>query len=180
MSDSESVSLIKNISPRSAALFGLGFVVATTVLVVIAVAILGDIYALEPGDSLALAILSGNAILILALALVVIVRVRRRIRGRRFGEPAPRLHLRFVGLFSIAAAAPAVFSAIFLGAVLSRGVEYWFGDRVETFVETASSTANQFFTAEAERTAYLVNALAEALEQEDAVEQFVTMDKSDA
>lgn len=174
MSDSESVSLIKNISPRSAALFGLGFVVATTVLVVIAVAILGDIYALEPGDSLALAILSGNAILILALALVVFVRVRRRIRGRRFGEPAPRLHLRFVGLFSIAAAAPAVFSAIFLGAVLSRGVEYWFGDRVETFVETASSTANQFFTAEAERTAYLVNALAEALEQEEAVEQFVS------
>lgn len=169
MSDSESVSMIKNISPRSAALFGLGFVVATTILVVVAVAILGDIYAIEPGDPLALAILSANAVLILGLALVVFVRVRRRIRGRRFGEPAPRLHLRFVGLFSIAAAAPAIFAAIFLGAVLTRGVEYWFGERVTAFVNTASQTAEEVYYQEARITQSRLQALATAVESSNAV-----------
>ena len=166
--------MIKNISPRSAALFGLGFVVATTILVVVAVAILGDIYAIEPGDPLALAILSANAVLILGLALVVFVRVRRRIRGRRFGEPAPRLHLRFVGLFSIAAAAPAIFAAIFLGAVLTRGVEYWFGERVTAFVNTASQTAEEVYYQEARITQSRLQALATAVESERAAQQFVS------
>jgi two-component system nitrogen regulation sensor histidine kinase NtrY len=167
-------TLIRNISPRSAALFGVGFVVSLAIVVLTALAILGDGAVLEPGDRQALIILLGNGVLILGLAAVVVVRLRRRIRGRRFGEPAPRLHLRFVGLFSIAAAAPALFAAIFLGAVLTRGVDYWFGEQVSGFVETARRTSGDVYYQEALITRTLLRELINSVDRPEANELFVS------
>lgn len=172
MKPSQSAPLIKNVSPRSAALFGIGFVLSLVIVILTSVAILGDGAVLEPGDRLTLAILVGNLVLLIALASVVFIRLRRRMRGRRFGEPAPRLHLRFVGLFSLAATAPAIFAAFFLGLILTRGVEYWFGERVSSFVETASRTAQDVYVREAGITRSRLSALANVIDTEEAADLF--------
>lgn len=164
--------MIRNLSPRSAMLFGLGFVVAITVLAITTFLLLGDETLLQTRNRTMSGVLIGNAILIAALAIVVGVRFRRRLRARRFGEPAPRLHMRFVALFSIAAAAPALLSAVFLGAVLNRGVDFWFGERIETLVEGVSSVAREIYNEEASYAAYNAEILAEGLTTEYAVDAF--------
>ncbi len=165
-------TLIRNISPRSAALFGSGVFLSALVLTATAAAILGENSGLEAGDPLAVAILSANALLILVLGGVVALRLRRRIRGRKFGEPAPRLHLRFVGLFGVAAAAPAIFAAFFLGAILTRGVEYWFGEQVSSFVETASRTSLDVYYQEAETTRRRLLVVSGLIDTEDEADRF--------
>lgn len=172
MSSTGTHTLIRNISPRSAALFVAGLVLATSILVGTAVAVLGGFGTLDPGNPLALYILGGNAALLVVLGLVVAVRLRRRIGGRGFGEPAPRLHLRFVGLFALAAATPAIFAAVFLGAVLSRGVEYWFGEQVSSFVETTRQTSQAVFFEEAETTRGRMSRITAEIETDEAVEMF--------
>jgi two-component system nitrogen regulation sensor histidine kinase NtrY len=165
-------TLIKNISPRSAAAYGTGFVIALAIIAVIALGTLSDLAWFNPGDRIVTVMLIANSILIVGLAIVVGVRLRRRIRGRRFGEPAPRLHLRFVAMFSVAAAAPAILSAIFLGAILNRGVDYWFGERVTTLVQTARETARNVYDREADITSEQMYFMVRRLDHEAAVDTF--------
>lgn len=174
MKASQSAPLIKNVSPRSAALFAIGFLLSLAIVILTSIAILGDGAVLEPGDRLTLAILVGNLLLLIGLASIVFIRLRRRVRGRRFGEPAPRLHLRFVGLFSLAATAPAIFAAFFLGLILTRGVEYWFGERVSSFVETASRTAQDVYYQEANVTRTRLTVLVNAIDNEEAATLFTS------
>ena len=138
-------TLIRNISPQSAALFGIGFFVSLGLLAASAFILLNEGGLTGSRSRYAVGILVGNAVLITGLAGVVTLRFVRRFRARRFGEPAPRLHLRFVALFSIAAATPAILSALFLGAVISRGVDYWFGNRVSTMVDQMETVALGFY-----------------------------------
>ncbi len=49
--------------------------------------------------------------------------------GPRGGDAGARLHRRFVGLFALAAVAPAVVVALFFGVLVTRGVENWFSQR---------------------------------------------------
>ncbi|MGK0267047.1 MAG: two-component system nitrogen regulation sensor histidine kinase NtrY, partial [Maricaulis sp.] len=80
MKSPQSAPLIKNVSPRSAALFGIGFVLSLVIVSLTSVAILGDGAVLEPGDRLTLVILAGNLLLLVALASIVFIRLRRRMR----------------------------------------------------------------------------------------------------
>jgi two-component system nitrogen regulation sensor histidine kinase NtrY len=167
-------SILRNISPRSAAAFGAGFIVSLVVLAFTAISTLGDGAWFQPSDNFVVGVLIGNGVLIFILAVVVGVRLRRRVRGRRFGEPAPRLHMRFVALFSIATAVPAILSAVFLGAVLNRGVDFWFGERVNTLVETASRTAFEVYNSEAEVAISRMRYIEDSINHEDAVETFTS------
>jgi two-component system nitrogen regulation sensor histidine kinase NtrY len=59
----------------------------------------------------------------------------------RANDAGARLHLRFVGLFSLAAVAPAVIVALFFGVLVNRGVDGWFSQRVRTVVENSATVA---------------------------------------
>ncbi len=85
-------------------------------------------------------VLGLNLILILGLALLVGMRVARLLRDRNVDAGA-RLHLRFMGLFGLAAVAPAIIVAIFFGGFVLTGVETWFGDKISTLVENSADTA---------------------------------------
>ena len=174
MPDTNRHSLIRNISPRSAALFGVGFVVSLAALSVAAVILLSEGGLTGPNNRIALAILIGNAVVIAGLAGVVVLRFLRRVRARRFGEPTPRLHLRFVALFSIAATAPALLSAFFLGAVISRGVDYWFDDRFSTLVDQLEAVANEFYDRAAVNATNHLELMAFDLSKPEVVEAFST------
>jgi two-component system nitrogen regulation sensor histidine kinase NtrY len=172
--NSSGKTLIRNISPRSAALFGVGFLVSFALSGVAAFILLREGGLTGPNNRIALGILVGNAVLILGLAGVVVLRIVRRVRARRFGEPTPRLHLRFVALFSIAAAAPALLSALFLGAVISRGVDLWFDDRISTLVDQLETVAFDFYNREAVTASGHVEAMGYDLSQDEPVEAFTT------
>lgn len=162
----------RNLSPQSAALFGAGFFLAGAVLFITALASFIEGFGLEPGDDALLYILIANAGVVLGLGTLVVFRVVRRVRGRRFGEPAPRIHLRFVTLFSLAAVVPALLTAIFLGALLTRGVDYWFGARVNSVLDGLQLTGEEFYRGladEATGDAFVMKTL---LQDEGAVDGF--------
>ncbi|MBO6765755.1 MAG: PAS domain-containing sensor histidine kinase [Maricaulis sp.] len=166
--------MIRNISPRSAALFGAGFLVSLGLLGVAAFILLNEGGLTGANNRIALGILVGNLVLLLGLAGVVVLRFVRRVRARRFGEPTPRLHLRFVALFSIAAATPAVLAAIFLGFVITRGVDLWFDDRIATLVDRLEDVAFDFYGREATTASGHVESMATDLSQEGSVDAFTT------
>jgi two-component system, NtrC family, nitrogen regulation sensor histidine kinase NtrY len=84
----------------------------------------------------------------LAISAVLSVALTRRIvqiaRSGASPQTGARLHLRFVALFSGAAVIPAVLVALFLGALLSRGVEQWFSERVRTVMESAAGLGRTY------------------------------------
>ena len=79
-------------------------------------------------------LLALNFVLIIVLALIVI-REFMAIRGRSLDAGEGRLAQRFVMLFGFSAMVPAMVVAIFLGAVVTRGLDNWLGERAETVME---------------------------------------------
>ena len=149
-----------------------GVTVSLTLLVYAAsILIFGDDQSF-PGRRNLIYLLVANLAVLLAVAAMVGYRVARRFAGRKYGEPAPRLHLRFVAMFSLAAAAPAILMALFLGGVLTRGVEYWFGERVNTVVESAATTARAIVEQQAEEALNEIQLMAFDLSQSDPVAAF--------
>ena len=93
-----------------------------------------------PAVQAMLVVLGLNLILILGLATLVGRQVYRLLRDRNVDAGA-RLHLRFMGLFGLAAVAPAIIVAIFFGGFVLTGVETWFGNKISTLVENSAETA---------------------------------------
>ncbi|MFY8142675.1 MAG: ATP-binding protein [Caulobacter sp.] len=90
-----------------------------------------------------LVVLGFNLVLILGVATVVGLRLYELIDARA-SDAGARLHLRFVGLFSLAAVAPAVIVALFFGVLVNRGVDGWFSERVQTVVGNSAKVANSY------------------------------------
>lgn len=88
--------------------------------------------------------LGASLLLSAALAALLISRIVAIAGARSTPETGARLHLRFVSLFSAAAVVPAVLVALFLGTTMSRGVEAWFSDRVETVVENGATVGRNY------------------------------------
>ena len=98
---------------------------------------------LGPASELILTVLGFNLVLILALVGVVGLRFLALLKARD-SDAGARLHLRFVTLFALAAVAPAVVVALFYGVLVSRGVENWFSERVQTVVENSATVARSY------------------------------------
>ena len=90
-----------------------------------------------------LIVLGFNLVLILGVATIVGLRLYDLIDARA-SDAGARLHLRFVGLFSLAAVAPAVIVALFFGVLVNRGVDGWFSQRVQTVVGNSAKVANSY------------------------------------
>lgn len=85
---------------------------------------------------LVLIVLLANLVLIGGLALIVGRRVL--VLARSTGEAGSRLHLRFVALFSAVALIPSVMIALVFGVLVTRGVDQWFSENVQTSVENGA------------------------------------------
>lgn len=150
----------------------IGVGISTSIILFAALVLLFGDEQTFPGRQNLIALLSVNLVILLGLGGLVGFRVARRFAGRRFGEPAPRLHLRFIAMFSLAAAAPAILIALFLGGVLTRGVEYWFGERVNTVVESAADTARTIVEQQADAALNEIQLMAFDISQADPVNAF--------
>ncbi|KRA60201.1 PAS domain-containing sensor histidine kinase [Caulobacter sp. Root655] len=104
-----------------------------------------------PATTVILVVLGLNLALILCIAGIVGWGLLDLVDARA-SDAGARLHLRFVGLFSVAAVAPAVIVALFFGVLVNRGVDAWFSERVRTVVENSATVARSYVS---EQTTYI-------------------------
>lgn len=153
----------------SRTLFAIGFGVASVGLVALALISVSE-YGIDESQGRTLyALLAANGALIVLLSILVAQRVARKIMGRRFGEPTPKLHIRFIWLFAVAAIAPAILMAGFHALVLGRGMEFWFGERVNTLVNTVGQVAQEQAQARLFTPATQLQQMADDLSQAEAM-----------
>lgn len=135
------------------------------------IALFGDA---GPASPVVLWLIGLNFALTFFLAGATLWRMRILVFPTRIGEPAPKLHRRFVTLFSLAAVVPAILIALFFGGFLTRGLETWFGERVEASVESSADTARFYLDQIIEQTQIDMAATAADLNQQSVRDAFVT------
>ena len=123
---------------------------------------------LGPASHIILAVVLGNLVLILALAASVGWRILRMLRERG-RDAGARLHVRFVGMFALAAVLPAIVVALFFGALVTRGVENWFSKRVRTVVENSATVAGSYVSEQKYNLAGDLGAMATDLNRDEPV-----------
>ncbi len=124
--------------------FVVAFSVAAIGVVALALMAVSNDPRFSPGGSLFLALLIGVSIITAGLIVWTGMRVARRLRERHGATPTPRLQVRFMTLFAVAAVVPAVLMAGFHALVLNRGIEFWFGERVTTLVEASTELRREW------------------------------------
>ncbi|MCX7358918.1 MAG: PAS domain-containing sensor histidine kinase [Alphaproteobacteria bacterium] len=123
---------------RSALTFVVGLAVAGALTAVATITLLmGDGLAGE-NNGLIRALLIASLVVSAGLAGILIHRILRVARAWRAAATGARLHLRFVTLFSLAALAPAIIVAVFLGVTFTQGMDRWFSQRVVDTIESAA------------------------------------------
>lgn len=85
--------------------------------------VLGGMTPLLPTHDVVIWLFIGNAFLVAILFGTVAWEARNIMRARRAQAAAAGLHLRFVGLFSLVAALPAVLVAVVASITLDRGLD---------------------------------------------------------
>lgn len=135
-----------NIPVQAAAqtVFGVIFAIAGIGVIALALMAISDNPRFSPGGVLFNGLLAAVTTITVGLILWTTVRVTKRARGRRSGAPTPRLQMRFMTLFAVAAVVPAVLMAGFHALVLNRGIEFWFGERVTTLVEASADLRREW------------------------------------
>ncbi|WP_309092813.1 HAMP domain-containing protein, partial [Phenylobacterium sp.] len=141
-------------SLQSKVVLGIGYGVAVglTALAIVLAAAPPQTGPLGPASQLILTLLGLNLVIILLLMTAVGLRIADLMRARA-QDAGARLHVRFVRLFALAAVVPAAVVFIFYGVLVSRGVENWFSERVQTVVENAATVFRSYVD---EQTRYIV------------------------
>ncbi len=96
-----------------------------------------------PINRAVLTLLGLNLALILLLCAPVGVRLLQLV-FERARDAGARLHLRFVVLFALVAVIPAIIVAMVYGALVTRAVENWFSQRVQSVVENSAKVAKAY------------------------------------
>ncbi|QZH76741.1 MAG: HAMP domain-containing protein [Erythrobacter sp.] len=78
-------------------------------------------------------------------ALGIVVLWGRRMAIRRAGGTTARLHVNLVFFFSLIAAIPTLFVAVFASVLFQSGVEFWFSDSSRGIMENANELAEGYY-----------------------------------
>ena len=129
---------------RSALTFAIGFGAASMLTAAATVMLLlGEGLAGESSGTIR-SLLIVSLLVSMGLAGILVHRLARIARAWRASATGARIHVRFVTLFSLAALAPAIVVAAFLGFTFSQGVERWFSQRVESAIESAADVGRAY------------------------------------
>lgn len=129
-------------SRASWTLFQLLFFVATLTAVFATFTAISGISPDNPLNAQIGWLLAINTVMIGVLAWLIALRYRD-VRRQRQAQNGGRLARRFVLLFGAAAIIPAGIVAIFLGATITRGLDSWFNERIDTIVEETANVARR-------------------------------------
>src|SRR5579863_267707 len=114
--------------------FGPAAVAAALALSVFTFVVFAGFTPVIPTRPVALAIFSGNALVIVVLLALIALETRKVIAARRAGRAGARLHSRVVALFSLVAAVPALVTAGVATVSLERGLNPAFMEDIRTFI----------------------------------------------
>ncbi|WP_135210138.1 sensor histidine kinase NtrY-like [Vitreimonas flagellata] len=129
---------------KSALAFAIGFGVAALLTSIATIALLlGEGLAGEANTAIGGMLFASIAISVV-LTGIFAHRMLRIAKAWRSAATGARLHLRFVTLFALAALAPAIIVAAFLGFTFSQGVDRWFSQRVESTIENAADVGRAY------------------------------------
>ena len=131
-------------SGRSAILFAIGFAAAATMTAVATLFAVTGAGPIERASGAMVALLCASLFIALVLTVVLGLRIWKLVRSRARHVSGAQMHLRFAALFSLAAVAPAVIVALFLGASLSSGLEQWFSGRMRSVVENGAGVGQAY------------------------------------
>ncbi|MBL8537465.1 MAG: PAS domain-containing sensor histidine kinase [Hyphomonadaceae bacterium] len=129
---------------RSALAFMVGLGVASALTLAATILLLGGEGLAGQANATIRALLIVSLLVTAGMATILMLRLARVANAWRSAATGARLHVRFVTLFSLAALAPALIVAAFLGFTFSQGVERWFSDRVETTIENAAEVGRAY------------------------------------
>lgn len=118
------------------------FLVAAFLAATVTFVAVSDMDPIDPVNRDVQILLIANAIIIGILALIIVQRYLAT-RTAKKGEEGEQLARRFLLLFGLSAAIPALVVSLFLWAAISRGFDTWFGDRIVTIVEETATVARQ-------------------------------------
>lgn len=119
------------------------FFVATLVAVFATFSAISGVSPVDPLNGQIGWLLAINTVLIAILGWVI-VRRYQAVR-RQSGGAGASLTRRFFLLFGLAALIPAALVAIFLGATMTRGLDNWFNERIDTIVEETADVARDSY-----------------------------------
>lgn len=122
----------------------IGFSIAGAGVVALALMAITNDPRFRPGGPVFGPLLVLVGLLIVGLVIWTGVRVAKRAKGPRVGATVPKLQMRFMTLFAIAAIVPAILLAGFHALVLNRGIEFWFGERVSSLVEASEDMRREW------------------------------------
>lgn len=129
---------------RSALAFAIGFGVAALLTAIATIALLlGEGLAGEANGAIQW-LLFASLLISAVLTIIFAYRLLRIAKEWRSAASGARLHVRFVTLFGLAALAPAIIVAAFLGFTFSQGVDRWFSQRVESTIENAAEVGRAY------------------------------------
>ncbi|WP_300378887.1 PAS domain-containing sensor histidine kinase [Henriciella sp.] len=118
------------------------FLVAAFLAVTVTFVAVSDMDPIDPVSRDVQVLLIVNTAIIGILALIIIQRYIATRTAKR-GEGGARLARRFLLLFGLSAAIPALVVSLFLWAAISRGFDTWFGERIVTLVEQTAAVAQE-------------------------------------
>jgi two-component system nitrogen regulation sensor histidine kinase NtrY len=113
--------------------------------------ILTGLAPIKPNRQLIAALMAANLLLVSLMVGMIGWQVWKLLRDRRRGIAGAGLHIRFVGLFSLIAALPAIIVALFATVTLSRGLDTWFSDRTQSVVDSSIAVAQSYVRETSER-----------------------------
>lgn len=129
---------------RSALTFMVGLAAAGALTAVATITLLMGDGLTGENNTLIRTLLVASLVISAGLAGILVHRILRVARAWRAAATGARLHLRFVTLFSLAALAPAVIVAVFLGVTFTQGMERWFSQRVVSTIENAADVGRAY------------------------------------
>jgi two-component system nitrogen regulation sensor histidine kinase NtrY len=130
--------------------------------------ILTGLTPIQPRHGVVVTVLTINSLLILGMIVIIGWHVFELWQNRRTGKAGAKLHVRFVSLFSIVAALPAIILAVFASISLDRGLDHLFSTHTKLLVADSLAVATAYVKEHSEVMRADMVAVAEALDKEYA------------
>ena len=128
--------------------------------------ILTGLTPIQPRHSVVVTVLLINSFLIGSMILLIAWHIYELWMNRKSGMAGAKLHVRFVGQFSIVAALPAILLAIFASISLDRGLDHLFSTHTKNLVRDSLEVATAYIKEHSEVIRADMVAVATATEKE--------------
>jgi two-component system, NtrC family, nitrogen regulation sensor histidine kinase NtrY len=142
--DQPSATPVAEPSRRVSGLVGVTVVAAALVSALVTFLVMAGMTPILPTHEVVVGVLAFNVLLLMTLIAVVAWELWGLREARQRGAAAAGLHWRFVGLFSLVAALPAILVATVASITLDRGLDPWFVSEIKNLIGRTVGIAREY------------------------------------